>query len=145
MSSPYQPPAGMPDPSLLPADAPIDADREKLRAIARGQRHVFVATAAQIGIHLWPSATRWLHLTHPAFYVAGGLISSAIFIFTIASVYRLAKALHGGGTAILYALGMLLPCVNLCLVVVLGAQARTRLKDAGLEVGLLGIHPDAIK
>jgi hypothetical protein len=55
----------------------------------------------------------------------------------------LAKAL--GYTAIIYAIAMIIPCINLLTLLVIISRATKALKEGGVKVGLLGASRDTIQ
>jgi len=65
-----------------------------------------------------------------------------VLYFMISSVSKLAKAL--GHSEILYAILMFIPFVSLIILLILSGKATTRLKEAGIRVGLLGADPKSI-
>jgi hypothetical protein len=71
----------------------------------------------------------------------------AIFVGSIALmvvVYDLARAVRANQPS-LYAFGTLIPIWSLLIFVALNHSATTILKEHGIDVGLFGIKPDALK
>ena len=63
------------------------------------------------------------------------LLGLVVYFFIL--IYRLAKALKKK-TSFLYAIGMIIPLVNLLILVSLLGRATKVLKSGGLKVGLMG-------
>ena len=61
----------------------------------------------------------------------------------LVQVYRLASAM-GSPVALLWVLGMLMPCLSFILLLVLNSNAKVWLEKRGLKVGFLGPAPEAI-
>jgi hypothetical protein len=125
-------------------------DTRGLYAIARDQRRLLswfgvllCCNIGQVSIPLLAANTvgsgAWVAIV--AFVLLGGVVIS--WIFTIISAYRLAKSL--GFTAILYAIGMVFPCIGLIVLLVLSSRATAALKKAGVKVGLIGPSKAALE
>lgn len=74
--------------------------------------------------------------------VVGGLVALVIFlgvrIWMAVGVYRLTSAM-GSRVGVLWALGAFLPnLIGLVVLIVVSSRATSRLKKAGLKVGLMG-------
>ena len=69
-------------------------------------------------------------------------LAVALLVYEIIAVVRLSKAL--GEPAIVYAILMFIPCVSLVMLLFLSGKATTRLKQAGIKVGLMGADPNSI-
>jgi hypothetical protein len=67
--------------------------------------------------------------------ISGGML--ATFVGLIYYGYRTAIAL-GSGVAWLWALGMVVPCVNVITLLALSSKATRACRANGIEVGLLG-------
>jgi hypothetical protein len=60
-----------------------------------------------------------------------------LFVFWCVKVYKLADALQAG-PAFLWVVGMLIPCFNYVIVLILSQKAGNFLKASGVKVGFLG-------
>jgi hypothetical protein len=60
-----------------------------------------------------------------------------LFVFWCVKVYKLADALRAG-PAFLWVVGMLVPCCNYVIVLILSQKAGNFLKSSGVKVGFLG-------
>ena len=67
--------------------------------------------------------------------VLGGLLATLVALVYYG--YRTAEAL-GSSVAWLWAVGMLVPCVNVITLLALSSQATKACRENGIEVGLLG-------
>ena len=78
----------------------------------------------------------------PAMFVVIGVLALcrlAIFVLMVIGVYQLASALEAGTVAcVLYCIGMIIPCINLIILLVVNQQATNLLKRNGIKVGLMG-------
>jgi hypothetical protein len=114
---------------------------EMLYKVAVHQRRVLMCFLALLTFNIAQVA---LAPVVPLILVPVFLIGSlAAMIFGLFAVYRLAKAL--GYTAILYAIAMLIPCVNLLTLLVVISRATKLLKENGVKVGFLGVSKDTIE
>lgn len=59
-------------------------------------------------------------------------------VVQIVAVIRLCLALGEGWATIFYAVMMFIPCISLLFLLILNSRATTRLKQAGIRVGLFG-------
>jgi hypothetical protein len=67
--------------------------------------------------------------------ISGGML--ATFVGLVYYGYRTATAL-GSGVAWLWALAMVVPCVNVVTLLALSSKATRACRENGIEVGLLG-------
>jgi hypothetical protein len=125
-------------------------DTRGLYAIAKSQRRLLswfgvlvLCNVGQVAIPLLAANTTgsgaWVAVV--AFVLLGGVLIA--WLFTIVSAYQLAKSL--GYTAILYAIGMVFPCIGLIVLLVLSSRATQALKRAGVKVGLIGPSKAALE
>jgi hypothetical protein len=129
--NPYAPPTA-------PVDGPtLDADRAKLRDIARHQRTINLMILAQFLLYLAAAATR--EVDGSAFVV--GLVALVILALSLLATFRLAGTLYTTPMAILYGILMFAPCIGLIVLLLLNQEATRRLRNAGFKVGLLGADP----
>ena len=139
--NPYEAPQAPPMPAIR-ADG---VDLEVLRTIARHQRSINLAILSQIGIYV---LAFFLESASKESFVPNlvvGLAALAVAVFSIVATVRLANTMHGTGIAVLCAILMFAPCLNLLTLLVLNQQATARVKKAGFKVGLLGANPDDIR
>lgn len=120
-------------------------DLELIRTIARHQRSINLAILAQIGIYILAFVLQSANIDSTAPQLVVGLAALAVAIFSILATIRLANTMHGTGIAVVCAILMFAPCLNLLTLLVLNQQATARVKKAGFKVGLLGANPDDIK
>jgi hypothetical protein len=109
-----------------------------VRALAGAYRNVVLWFGAQLLLNALSFAARGLD---------GGaalLISLVVLVGMLATLgalayygYRTAQAL-GSTVAWLWAVGMLVPCVNVVTLLALSSQATRACRENGIEVGLLG-------
>ncbi len=71
-----------------------------------------------------------------------GLVYMALGLTSLVVVFSLAKALHNTTGAVVCIALMFMPCINLLTMVALSSMATSRLKKAGIKVGLLGANPN---
>ncbi len=74
-------------------------------------------------------------------FVLWALLFVTVLLSGMYWCWDLASAL-GSAVPFLWSLGMLLPLINLLLLLVLMQSATTRLRIAGIKVGLMGARPD---
>ena len=124
-NNPYTPPkASVADVGGASADT-----IERLNRIAAGQRLVIVALLCSIVAQVLARSVGPL----------GALILIASFIISIVGVVRLASALGSSGASqALYAVGLIVPLINIAILLVLSSRATRRLRAGGYKVGLLG-------
>jgi hypothetical protein len=72
------------------------------------------------------------------------LFQLVILIFQFVAVVRLARALGEGWATIIYVVGQCIPCVSLILLLFVNGRATSRLKDAGIRVGLMGANANDV-
>lgn len=87
-----------------------------------------------------------LSLTMAGSETVVGVLQLAYLIMAILCIYfiwQLAAALKCG-PPILWAVGMLIPLLGFILLAVINQKATTRLKEAGLKVGIMGADLNAI-
>jgi len=130
--NPYAPPA-----APIQGPPPLDADREKLRTIARHQRTLNLMILAQFGLYLAAAATRQVDGSE----LGVGLVALVIVALSLVATIRLAGVLYGTTMAIIYGVLMFAPCIGLIILLLLNQEATRRLRNAGYKVGLLGADP----
>jgi hypothetical protein len=113
---------------------------ERLYLIALHQRRVLMCFLALLTFNIAQVA---LVAVAPIAGVPLAIGSFAAMIFGLFAVYRLAKAL--GYTAIIYAIAMIIPCINLLTLLVVISRATKALKEGGVKVGLLGASRETIQ
>ena len=111
-----------------------------LYEIAKGQRKVLVCFGLLLMFNLGQVAIGAVAPPAVLIFTLGSLV---MMIFSVIAVYRLAKAL--GYTAIIYAIAMIIPCINLITLLVVVSRATQRLKAGGVKVGLLGPSKQTIE
>ena len=72
------------------------------------------------------------------------LFELAVGTFVIVAAYRLARKLHGVGSAVLCGIAMLVPIVWIVVLVVLSSKASKQLRAAGIHVGFFGADSSSI-
>lgn len=77
--------------------------------------------------------------------IAPGIVGIRLFqvvmlIVQVYAVIRLATALNEGWATAIYVVGQCVPCVSLILLLFLNGRATSRLKAAGIRVGLMGAN-----
>ncbi len=77
-----------------------------------------------------------------ALLVAIALLVSVIAI--VVTAYKLAEEM-GLGLPILWAVAMLVPCINILTLLVLSGKAQTWCRRYGIKVGFLGPTPESIE
>jgi hypothetical protein len=120
-------------------------DLDHLRAVARHQRSINLAILAQIGIYVVALGLQPASSSSFVPQLVIGLAALAVAVFSIVATVRLANTMHGTGIAVLCAILMFAPCINLLTLLVLNQQATARVKKAGFKVGILGANPDDIR
>jgi hypothetical protein len=80
-------------------------------------------------------------LADPELQFIVGIARLALGLVTVVALgyyaFRTAQAI-GSRVAVLWAIAMLVPCVNVITLLVLSSRATTACRQAGVEVGLLG-------
>jgi hypothetical protein len=121
-SNPYTPP------KASVADVTTDTT-EQLNRIAAGQRLVIMALLFSIVAQVFTRALGPL----------GVIFLLAAYVISIVGVVRLASALGSSRlTQVLYAIGLIVPLINIAILLVLSSRATRRLQAGGYKVGLLG-------
>lgn len=115
------------------------AQNERLYKIAVEQRHVLLCFLVQVVFNVGQVAAR----TAPLVGLVAGMGGIVMIVIGAIFVYRLAKAL--GYAAILYAVAMIIPCINLLTLLVLVSRATSALKQGGVKVGLLGVNRETLE
>ena len=123
--------------SGVPARAP------NLKLVARTQRQLLWLILIMIGVQLWlATAPRTMNAgnTGQTLLIASGIASVIVQLVGIALVVRMASA-EGShwSTCVLYAILMLVPCINVLVLVHVNQRATTMLKDRGVRIGLMGV------
>jgi len=116
-------------------------EHAQLVQIARFQRAINLLILAHIGLYGVALPLQKIPVLGPMVLGIAGL---AVGIASIVAVVRLANVLHGTGVAVLCAILMFVPCLNLLTLLVLNSGATSRLRKAGYRVGLLGADPDEV-
>lgn len=112
---------------------------KSLYLIALNQRRVLLCFGLQLLCYFGQVAVAAIPPVGLIFTV--GIL--VLLVFTVIYVYRLARAL--GYAAILYAVLMIFPCVNLFVLLVVVSRATQALKKSGVRVGLLGVNKDTLE
>ncbi len=73
---------------------------------------------------------------HPIIGIITFLVMLGLMLLSVMTGYRLAKVL--GKPALGYAIGLIIPCVSLIVLLVLIIEATRTLKQHGIKVGLMG-------
>lgn len=118
--------------------------KERLRAIAKAQRSVNLATLAYLCIVAATIALAVLGIGSPEVFIATRIAVLVVMVIGAVTVYRLASLLRGKVVAVLYVVGLLFPCLGLVLLLTLSQKATSTLQAAGVRVGLLGADPSSI-
>lgn len=129
--NPYQPPQADPSVGVPPND------RQKLRDIAKYQRNINLVILCYFGAGV---LTRILNEVLIGRIVVG-LFALGVVLAGAYFAVMMAKALHSTAVAVICGILLLVPCVGLLTLLVLNSQATSRLKQAGINVGLLGADP----
>ncbi len=113
-----------------------------LKAIADAQRQIMLAVLAGILAVLFTQLPSPLSGEAQGFREVAAIVIVAVVVgvrlWMAVATYRLAGAL-GSKVAVLWAIGGFLPnLIGLIVLVVLSSRASSRLKKAGIKVGLLG-------
>lgn len=115
-------------------------NREHLRNVAKAQKRVLLAVLAYLAVlaaNIFLQAMPELRMVLPIAVVC-------VFLFGAVAVYRLAALFRGKVVAVLYVVGMLVPCLGLLLLLSISQQATTLLQKNGVKVGLLGADVNSI-
>jgi hypothetical protein len=111
-----------------------------LYAIALNQRRLILAFGMQLVFYFARVA---LLVTVP---VVGLFFTVAILgalMFMMLYVYRLARAM--GQMGVLYAIVLIFPCLGWIILVMIVSRATSRLKKAGVKVGLFGVSKQTLE
>ncbi|HEX3475300.1 MAG TPA: hypothetical protein VHT91_09780 [Kofleriaceae bacterium] len=106
--------------------------------IARNQRRILLVLLAYL-VAGWLASAAASPGANMGSQLAFGLVALCTVIASLVFAVRMANALHGPGTAVLYVVLLLVPLVNLIALLVLNGRATRELKAAGLNVGFLGV------
>jgi hypothetical protein len=110
---------------------------EALRRVAMLQRRVNLTIAGYLGL---VAIVALVGGGNCLFGLGAVVIGGCSLVFAA----QLAFALHGEGAAALSLVAMFVPFVNLATLAILSAGATSRLRAAGIPVGLLGADPGSI-
>lgn len=125
-ANPFAPPAAAVADITSPHGA---AETARLNRVASGQRLVVIAVLIELGLLVLGGFMRPLVLP----------IALACSIVTIVGVVRATGALGSHPVArVLYALGMMVPLLNLLVMLRVSSRCTRVLREAGYRVGLLG-------
>lgn len=113
--------------------------RERIERIASNQRMVILVLLAYLGVILLGIATDRPGPDAASLEVVFGVAVLCVVIAGFVFAVRMAQALEGPGSGILYAILLLIPLLSLITILVLNSQATGELRRAGLKVGLLGV------
>lgn len=115
-------------------------DVEDLRRVAAYQRRLNLSVLGYFGlVALGLTVTG---ATDAACLI--GIVGLGVLLVSMIATVQLANALHGPGMAALCVLLMFIPFAGLAAMLVLSINARTRLANAGVPVGLLGASPEDV-
>ncbi len=135
--------------SIVLAGAPLLASQavslsaERIRAVATNHREMnyclLLSIVTYVALIILSSDTKdALGVIGAGVCLAFGFVFAiALFVFWCMKVYKLADALEAG-PAILWTLGMFVPCLSYLLVLILSQKAGNFLKANGVKVGFLG-------
>lgn len=150
--------AVLPDVGATPASPPLPvgqgAERERLRAIAVNQRALnwLFLGALLLPCLFVPLAGLMQVMKAGAGEVLAGLLAFVMcllllvgFVFLCVKVYRLARALKTSLPPVLFVIGVFVPCISYIILLSLSLMASSALRQAGLQVGLMGADPDSIR
>lgn len=129
----------MPDLRQGLSDPPRQAaDRERIVEIARNQHKIllillaYLVAGGLVSAAARPDANMGIQF-------AFGIVAVCALIASLVFAVRMASAIHGRGSAALYAVLLLIPGVSFITLLLLNGRASRELKGAGLRVGLLGV------
>jgi len=134
------PPRTLVAPGGQPPESVPFEDAEKL---ARLYRRLILLVGIQIllGLFLVP----WQ--TSPAPGPVAGLVNLIVLLVaaaTVVTAYKLSGILRSG-PPLLWAIAMLLPCINIIVLLALSSQAQTWCRRYGIKVGFLGPTKESIE
>lgn len=119
-------------------------DRDRLRRIASAQRQVNIAVLlylSLIPVNMVLGAIGSGSMWAPVLVLVLGLVVlglGAISVFKLASIFR------GKLVAVIYVLGLIVPLLGLLLLLSISSKATKELRNAGFQVGLMGVNPNSI-
>ncbi|UQA58809.1 hypothetical protein [Polyangium aurulentum] len=137
MTNPYQPPA-----SYDTAAPRAASGVETLVQIATFQRHINLAILAYFGAGVFARSAGQGGLF---VLILSGLAALCALAFSLVNTLRLANVLHGSTWAVVCGVLMFVPGLNLVTLFVLSSNATSRLRNAGIKVGLLGASPNDVR
>lgn len=135
MPNPYQPATTTDDPAPM-AGGPFEA----VLRIATLQRYLNLAALANLCVLSFLG-----ELGGGIPIVLRLLVVAATVIFSVITSIRMANALYGRNWAIVCAVLMFVPVVNLFTILALSSGATGRLRKEGVKVGFLGASPAAVR
>ena len=108
--------------------------REDLKSLAVAQKAIMICILLQIVI----GAARFVV---PADYaIILGIVALLVLLASTVSMFMLAMKVFNIGSGILYALGALVPCLGLLVLLAVNQRATRILRENGYKVGLLGAN-----
>jgi hypothetical protein len=139
--------------SVIPSQASV-ISAERIRAVASNHRAmnlcllasivaliIFMALGGALAVGVRSEFGKALGLT--LFFFGFYAVLFGLFVFWCVKVYKLADALQAG-PAFLWVVGMLIPCFNYVIVLILSQKAGNFLKASGVKVGFLGADPKTL-
>ena len=85
-------------------------------------------------------------LASAGFAIIMGILALGLWIFSIVTLVKLKLAMGDGMTSIvLFCIGMLIPCINLLILIIVNQNATTSLKANGISVGFLGVDSQTLE
>ncbi len=121
---------------------PSDVVTPELRDAAKYQRWLNLIILSYIALIVVVAVVTAVVGESDVINLVLGLAYFALGLTSLVVVFSLAKALHDITGAVVCIALMFMPCVNLLTMVVLSSTATSRLKKAGIKVGLLGANSD---
>ncbi len=106
--------------------------REDLKTVAAAQKSIMVCILLQ----MVGGASQFFVPQEYLLFVAIGLL--CIIVASTVSVFVLAMKVFNVGLGVVYALGALLPCIGLIVLLIVNQKATRILRDNGHAVGFLG-------
>jgi hypothetical protein len=145
MSNPYQSPQEVTVAPIIPTVPNLDAQRAKLRRVARYQRWVLLSLLLNIGV------TIGMYVAAQGSTVVGlTVLALALIIqmFQVTCVVMLTGELWNAWIAILCAILcailMFVPCISLLTLLVINQKATGLLQEHGIRVGFMGADVNKI-
>ena len=132
--SPYQPP-------LTSGHSDDDPSRQEARAVATYQRYVLFAVLASIGANILYMVAGQMS---SAAAIAAIILLVGVGIFSMVSIFLLARQLMGIVAGVICTILMLVPCISLITLLVVNQKATSFLQLKGIKVGLMGVNPNTI-